>query len=179
MKRTIIIAAIAFALGFLLCLAVRNRKPDSETVFIKTVRDTVPEYYPVPFETRIIDSIPVPIPIPADTVFLPSDTMFIYLDREQKYYKGKNYEAWVSGYQPRLDRINVFNETKVITNTTYYRHQISLFANPIYTGTLYAPIGIRYQYSRKRWDFGVSAGYDPINRSTVLAADARFNIFRW
>lgn len=179
MKRTIIITVIAFALGFLLCLVVRNKQPDSKTISIKTVRDTIIEYYPVPFEKIIIDSILVPITIPADTVFMPSDTIFIYLEREQKYYKGKNYEAWVSGYQPQLDKINVFNETKIITNTTYYKHQISLFVNPIYTGTLYTPIGIRYQYSKKRWDFGVSAGYDPIHQNTLLSADARFNIFMW
>lgn len=181
MKKNIIIAAIAFALGFLLHLAIGNRQPHSQSVSVKTIRDTVHEYCPLPYETRILDSILVPVPVltPADTVFMPSDTVFVYLDREQKYYKGKNYEAWVSGYQPQLDRINVFNDTKVITKNTYYNHQISLFANPIYAGTLYAPIGLRYQYSKKRWDLGVSAGYDPIHRSPVFSADVRFNMFRW
>lgn len=181
MKKNIVIAATAFALGFLLCLAVRNNQPDSNTVSIKTEKETVTDHYPVPVATKVLKPIPVPvlIPMPSDTVFTPADTVFIYIAREQKYYKGKNYEAWVSGYQPQLDRINVFNDTKVITNTTYYKHQISLFANPVYAGTLYAPIGLRYQYTKKRWDFGVSAGYDPINRSTVLSADVRFNILRW
>ncbi len=52
-----------------------------------------------------------------DTIYRDS---IIYLPKTQKHYFEKNkYEAWISGYNPVLDSINVFNriEYKTITNT--------------------------------------------------------------
>lgn len=37
------------------------------------------------------------------------------ISKTQRYYKDSTYEAWVSGYRPNLDSINVFRKT--ITNT--------------------------------------------------------------
>ena len=56
-----------------------------------------------------------------DTLYLPSDSNKIYpLPIEQKYYsRTDSYDAWVSGYEPQLDSIRVYNkvEYKTITNT--------------------------------------------------------------
>lgn len=61
------------------------------------------------------------------------DTFFVYLKDsttvslpvEQKYYKqnGK-YEAWISGINPNLDKINVFNKTEYKTTTNTTTHTI-------------------------------------------------------
>lgn len=176
-----IVTAMGFVAGVLTNRAVSSHslpgRPAEAISRIDTVvvRDTVTESYPIPVLTTVTDSMLV---IVRDTVTI-HDTTYIALPRETRYYKGANYEAWLSGYQPRLDRINVFNDTKVITNTTYYKHQVSLFANPIHTETLRVPVGIRYQYSKGQWDFGISAGYDLTCQGVILSTDAKFNVFRW
>lgn len=63
------------------------------------------------------------------------DTTYIVMDREQKYYKANDYEAWVSGYRPRLDSIWVFPETRYITKE------------------------VKVQRKPTRWGIGIQAGY--------------------
>ena len=41
------------------------------------------------------------------------DTVMVRLPIESKHYEGENYEAWISGYEPNLDSINVYNRTIV------------------------------------------------------------------
>lgn len=49
----------------------------------------------------------------------------IYLEREQRVYEDKEYKAFVSGFQPRLDSIYVYPktiyETKVSTRKEWRR----------------------------------------------------------
>ncbi len=39
------------------------------------------------------------------------DTVMVRLPIESKHYEGEDYEAWVSGYEPSLDSINIYNRT--------------------------------------------------------------------
>ena len=39
------------------------------------------------------------------------DTIRIRLPIESKHYEGESYEAWVSGYEPSLDSISIYNHT--------------------------------------------------------------------
>ena len=67
---------------------------------------------PVP-QTRVVrDSIYVAV---RDTVTV-RDTCYVALPREVKTYQDDRYYAEVSGYQPALDRIDIFEQTKIITN---------------------------------------------------------------
>lgn len=77
------------------------------------VRDTVTVEFPVPILTTITDTILVAYP---DIVII-HDTTFVQLPKERKEYSGKDYRAVVSGFQPSLDLIQVFPETKTITQT--------------------------------------------------------------
>lgn len=77
-----------------------------------TVSDTVTDTVVV----HAGDSIPVVIPI------------------VQKTYRDSTYEAWVSGYEIKLDSINVFNKTV--------------------TKTVLQPVS-----KTKRWGLGINAGY--------------------
>lgn len=65
-----------------------------------------------------------------------SDTIKIYIPIEQKEYKGKDYHAWVSGYNAALDSIQIFPETHYIT----------------------------VKEKARRWGLGVSAGYGLSNK---------------
>lgn len=71
-----------------------------------------------------------------------TDTMRIgdtVVHREQNYYEDSLYRAWVSGYRPRLDSLQVFPRT--VTNTV---------TNDIYHTII---------PKSKRWGLGLQAGY--------------------
>lgn len=78
----------------------------TDTIRITKVREV---------EKKIIDTILVQV---KDTIIL-NDTTFIQLPREQKIYEAENYKAWVSGYRPKLDSLNIYQKTiiKEVTNT--------------------------------------------------------------
>ncbi len=87
-------------------------KRDTVTV-VKT--DTIRITKVKEIEKKVVDTILVAV---KDTIIL-NDTTFIQLPREQKIYTGENYKAWVSGYRPKLDSLNIYQKTiiKEITNT--------------------------------------------------------------
>ena len=81
----------------------------TDTVTITKV-DTLELVSPIFVTKRVVDTF---------FVYLKDSTV-IPLPIEQKYYRQDGqYEAWVSGVNPNLDKINVFNKTeyKTITNT--------------------------------------------------------------
>lgn len=52
-------------------------------------------------------------------VFQPSDSAEVIIPITQKKYEGKEYTAWVSGYEARLDSINILRRTAIVTKTLY------------------------------------------------------------
>lgn len=46
-----------------------------------------------------------------------SDTVWAMVPRTQKRYEDSTYTAWVSGYEPRLDSIEVYRRTVFMTKT--------------------------------------------------------------
>lgn len=95
------------------------------------IRDTVRERYPVYVERTVTDTMLVTL---TDTVRV-SDTVYVRLPREQKRYADTNYVAWVSGYRPNLDSIEVYPVTRYVT------------------------MEIILPGSAKRWGIGIQAGY--------------------
>lgn len=96
------------------------------------IRDTVRERYPVYVERTVTDTMLVAL---TDTVRV-SDTVYVRLPREQRMYADTNYVAWVSGFRPRLDSIEVYPVTRYVTKTV-----------------------TKMEDSRKRWGIGIQAGY--------------------
>lgn len=81
-------------------------------IIVDTVRDSIP--YPV-YETviqTVPEMFPVYITLSGDTVREP---IFVPIRITQKEYLTDNYHAWVSGYNPALDSIDIFRETTYIT----------------------------------------------------------------
>ena len=95
------------------------------------IRDTVRERYPVYVERTVTDTMLVAL---TDTVTV-SDTVYVRLPREQKRYVDTNYAAWVSGYRPSLDSIEVYPVTRYVTKEI-------ILPTPA-----------------KRWGIGIQAGY--------------------
>ena len=93
-----------------LIVSLTNRK---EVIVEKTTSDTV---------TIVkLDTVKVKIPtfikeVIVDTFLIKDSLNYDYImPKTQRYYKAKDYEAWVSGYRPNLDSLNIFRKT--ITNT--------------------------------------------------------------
>ena len=97
------------------------------------IRDTIRIEKPVPKFIKRIDTLLVQT---KDTIRL-KDTLYLALPREQKTYRDKNYQAWISGYRPELDSIHIFRNTQqIITSTT-----------------------IQNKQKTRRWGIGIQAGY--------------------
>ena len=104
------VSVLSWRLGYRSAVAESIETPKADTLI---VRDTVTVEYPVPILTTITDTLLVAYP---DIVII-HDTTFVQLPKERKEYSGKDYRAVVSGYQPSLDLIQVFPETKVVPRT--------------------------------------------------------------
>ena len=92
--------------------------------------DTITRYKPKYITSTVVDSIPYPV------VVHDTDTLWAQLPRTEREYGDSTYYAVVSGVEPSLDRIDVFQKTQYITNTN-----------------------VVTQYRDPRFSLGVQAGY--------------------
>ena len=113
----------------------RNAHPNEIKVKVDTlfVYDTIFVEKPVIKKVEIIDTLLLPVPI-TDTLML-HDTVLVHLPIEQRQYSDPRYTAWVSGYRPQLDSIQIYQRTEYITK------EIKTVTKP------------------KRWGIGLQAGY--------------------
>ena len=101
-----------------------DTKVERDTV---TVIDTIPHYYPKPVEvnkvrteykwlTRVVTENVGAEKFPRDSVsFSARDSVLVEVPITSKHYGGDQYDAWVSGYEPSLDSIKVYQRTEYIT----------------------------------------------------------------
>jgi len=132
-KKHLIILAVGALLcllcGFLVGKGMYDR-PIEESVSRDTVtlHDTVPDYHPVPKDSVRLKYVTRWLPRAVhDTVFagdyaqntveIMHDTVAVQVPITSKHFGGKNYDAYVSGFEPSLDSIFVYNETQLITET--------------------------------------------------------------
>ena len=139
-KTHAIIASVFFAIGalcgFFLGKGVYQptygEKVERDTVL---VHDTVPDINPTPKDSATIRYITRYLPIAkrdtssrVDDHFIEANNMVdhfadtskmiaVDIPITSKHYQSKDYDAWVSGYEPSLDSIKVYKETQYITNT--------------------------------------------------------------
>ena len=77
--------------------------------------DTVIRDHPVPvtvWKDRLVY-----VPVPDSILVEKHDTTYIALQFEKKEYADSTYRAVVSGFQPSLDWIEVYQKTQIITKT--------------------------------------------------------------
>ena len=55
------------------------------------------------------------------------DTVWVVVPRTQKRYVDSTYTAWISGYEPRLDSIEVYQKTVVVTKSVEGRGKSKRF----------------------------------------------------
>lgn len=124
----------------------RPHKPLPAEIRTETKVNTV-----VQIETLLISPPMAPL-----LVFRLTDTMRIgdtVVYREQAYYEDSLYRAWVSGYRPRLDSLQIFPRTvyRTVTNDIYHtitpkkkRWGLGLQVGYGYPGGLYLGVGMSY-----------------------------------
>lgn len=136
-KHLIILAAAAILCllcGFLAGKGMYDR-PFDESVSRDTVilHDTVADIAPEPKDSVRTRWVTRWLPMKPDTVsrngeifpefpqisanFSATDTVAVQVPITSKHYSGKNYDAYVSGFDVNLDSIYVYNETQYITET--------------------------------------------------------------
>ena len=112
------------------------------TVDTVTVRDTVRITEPSAADSVVTGVIRVPVALPTEPtvpkaeieVFEPGrlselreDTVWAVVPRTQKRYVDSTYIAWISGYEPRLDSIEVYQKTVVVTKSVEGRGKSKRF----------------------------------------------------
>lgn len=92
----------------------------------------------------------------APTSGVNGDSVWVEIPITQREYVGKEYHAWVSGYEPRLDSIFVFPRREVVT--------------------IREPPG-----KPRRWGIGVFAGYGitPQGFQPCVGVSVNYNIWRF
>ena len=126
----------AYGIGYLTAHRIwKTRWDNRPTVEVKTdtltIRDTVKLPAPKPQVIRVRDTVTLAL---TDTVFVHVSDSSASLVRTSVDYRDSTYFATVSGVLPSLDYIEVYQKTRIVTNTV--------------TKTLDAP----------RWSFSAAAG---------------------
>lgn len=122
-------------------------------------------YEPLPAEIRTetkvntvvkVETLLISPPMAPLLTIRLTDTMRIgdtVVHREQAYYEDSLYRAWVSGYRPRLDSLQIFPRTvyQTVTNDVYHtiaskkkRWGLGLQVGYGYPGGWYTGVGISY-----------------------------------
>lgn len=115
-------AVLGLLSGFFIGKGIYNQ-PIHESVTRDTVTriDTVFQYYPKPVEVeRIRTEYKWLTKVTTDTVTdytVLHDSVLVEVPIESKHYDAPEYDAWVSGYQPSLDSIRIYQKTEYITET--------------------------------------------------------------
>lgn len=115
---------LGLATGFFTGKAIYDRptetKIERDTV---VVTDTVKHYLPTPKDSIRTKYITRYLPV-VDTAYqfievnnMVHDTVAVAVPITSKHYNAPEYDAWVSGFEPNLDSISIYNKTEYITTT--------------------------------------------------------------
>ena len=109
---------IAFVCGLWLCLLITRcvNKAATEPPQRDTIVDTIRVIKPIAKDSVITRYKVVNVERVKDTTIVNEvsevvfDTVQVRLPIESKHYTAESYDAWVSGYEPCLDSIKVYNQ---------------------------------------------------------------------
>lgn len=182
---------IGLIVGFLGGKAIYD-KPINTKVERDTIRitDTIPHYYPKPMEVeKIRTEYKFLTRVKTDTVtnlLTLHDSVLVQVPITQKHYKDKEYDAWVSGYEPSLDSIKVYQQTQIITEVRTIskppnRWELDLVGGIDYNtvNKKYAPhAGGELLYKPNRLQVGIRGGIEYTDKvEPVVGAVAKIRIF--
>lgn len=107
---------VAFMCGLWLCLLITRctNKAATEPTLRDTIVDTIKVVKPIAVDSVVTRYKWVNVERVKDTTIVNEvsevvfDTVQVRLPIESKHYTSINYDAWVSGYEPQLDSIKVY-----------------------------------------------------------------------
>ena len=107
---------VAFICGLWLCLLITRctNKAATEQPIRDTIVDTIKVVKPIAVDSVVTRYKWVDVERVKDTTIVNEvsdvvfDTIRIRLPIESKHYTAESYDAWVSGYEPQLDSIKVY-----------------------------------------------------------------------
>lgn len=135
---------------------------ERERIDTLVIRDTITHHVPQYVYKQTRDTIRVPVPVPGPEP--ERDTIYVNLPRETKVYEDARYRAEVSGYQPSLDRIDIYTQTQVVTKDV-----------------------TQVVKQKTRWGLGISAGYGVTINTTdqtfrpapYIGVGIHYNLISW
>ena len=177
-KWHLIAIALGIVRGLLLSLLFRG-KPVEPSVKVErdtiVKYDTIPNVAPKPKDSVLVKWVTVRLPIerpyanhpPNDSIRI--DTIEAEVPVTQKHYQSDTYQAWVSGYLPSLDSIEVYQKTSTITETItitqlermkHWGLGVTGGCNYIINDKKAEPYaGLELSYRNRKWGASVSSGY--------------------
>ena len=156
------VLVIGIIIGIVCSLIVRSKLTTPIQTIIKydTIRIAEPQAEKIiPVAVKKFTTVPTLLTI-TDTIKVPyyvRDTLMIPI--EQKYYAGESYKAWVSGYNPRLDSIVVYN-THTLSTIKENRARNELYVDARLNYYTLPAMGLELQagYTRDRMTYFIGAG---------------------
>jgi hypothetical protein len=157
-KNRVLILAVAIAFVFGLFVAKHHyNKPFKEKVERDTViiHDTIPDLNPTPKDSATIKYVTRYLPVlKTDTIMGATITHWEYIQTHDtvaaqvpitsKHYGSKDYDAWVSGYEPSLDSIFVYQKEVLVTERV-------IVSKPPNKLALFLNAGVYYTINDKKW----------------------------
>jgi hypothetical protein len=149
-------AVLGLLTGFFTGKAIYDR-PVIESVTRDTVTriDTVFQYFPQPVEVeKVRTEYRWLTRVTTDTVTdytVLHDSVLAEVPIESRHYNAPEYDAWVSGYQPSLDSIKVYQKENYITERV-------VVSKPPNRFTLGLQGGYGYGFRSKQWEPYVGIG---------------------
>lgn len=179
----IIAGLVAFALYCIgIASAYHKGRVDGEKKAVETIItqidtvvrvDTITAVKPVYLTQRVVDSIPYYIHV-ADTI-----SVLAYLPRTERIYQDSSYRAVVSGVEPSLDEISVYQKTNTIHEVTYIPQEdtrkqfIEADARLVWNNVPSAPLTLNYGRKMGLFEAYAGGGYDVLQHSPVVQVGAR------
>ena len=169
--------------GFVCSKLVSKQNDIKPQCNYETKTDTVTEYKIIR-DTAFVERPKLCKEIIRDTVWLDSllDNDYNHLIVSQKEYRDSDYVAWVSGIEPQLDSIMVFNNTEYVFKTSTIETVKTIEDNKckwlIGTGlyrldnALVPKLNVVYQ--KKRIMVGASVGL--YNNQPIYGVDINFKV---
>ena len=167
-------AFLGFLSGFFSGKAIYDKplveKVTSDTI---TIHDTIPDINPAPKDSARIKYVTRWLPAKHDTIDhfvevgkMMHDTVAVEVPITSKHYKSEQYDAYISGFEPNLDSIFVYQKTEYITETIERMKPPDKWELDIVGGINYNTAQDRYSpyavgelmYKPNRFQFGIQGG---------------------